>query len=146
MVGSRFGHLPLCKLEIYLIKGDAPVERWSIEADMPLHGILHRTGEYFTVRDIVGSSTNHRTDPLDAESQIGSRTLDMNLIGAIHEGLQSLHAGNHFSIIQRADPEEKFGEGLGAHLSLLRHRGGGPAENDPSGLVDPIIESGTQLL
>ena len=69
----------------------------------------------------------------------------MNPISAIHECFQRLHTGDHFRVVERADSEEKLRKGFRAHLGLLGHRRGRPAENHPSGLVDPVIKGGTQL-
>ena len=112
---------------------------------MPLDGILHRAGEDLAVGDVVFAATDDRTDALDAEAQVGTGSLEMDFVSAIHQCLECLHARDHPGVVQRADSEEEFSESLGAHLCLLGHRRSGPPENDPAGLVDPVVEGRAEL-
>ena len=91
------------------------------------------------------TAADDRADSLDTEAQIRSWSGDLDAVSLVHQGLQRLHARHHRGVIERTDPEEKFSKGLRAHLSLLGHRGGGPAKNHPAGLIDPVIKSRAQL-
>ena len=57
----------------------------------------------------------------------------MNLVGFGHEFFERSHGFSKFAIIQGANIEVEILEGVGAHLGLLSHRRGRPAQNDPLG-------------
>ena len=78
--------------------------------------------------------------PLMEKLQVGARTLDVHAVGPVHQILQRLHARPVTLVVECADAEIEFLEGLRAHARLLGHGGRRPAHHDPFGFVHPVIQ------
>ena len=136
--------LAIAKFQADAVEVRALVDGRRVERDVALHRILHRTREDLAVGDVVRAAADDGGDALDAETQIGAGTFDLDAVGAFEAFLERGHAGLHLGVIQRADAEEEILECLGAHPGLLGHGGGRPAQHAPARVANPMVEHGLE--
>ncbi len=79
---------------------------------------------------------------LNARSVPG--TLDLHPVGFLHACLQRRHRARHLRVVHGADLEIEILERLGAHAGALGHARGGPAQHDPLGLADTVVQDRAQ--
>src|SRR5436190_13756317 len=76
VVARRLHDFPILKLEADAVESRALINARRIEKHVPLDRVLHRATEDLAVRNVAIAAADHRTDSFDAETQIGSRSLD----------------------------------------------------------------------
>ena len=99
VVGGGIDDLALAELELDVVERDALIDRWRVVGNDAFHGILDRSGETFAIGNVVLAAAIDGFEPLEAEFQIGSRPLDMNIVGLVHQLLQSLHGGTERGVV-----------------------------------------------
>lgn len=121
------------------------VDAGSIVSDVALDAVADGAGVNFAVGDVAEAATGEGALALDAEVEVCARACDVDFVCALHEGFEGGHARDHAGVVKGADAEVEILEGLGAGHGLLGHGGGGPAEDDPFGEVDAVVEDGLHL-
>ena len=126
----------------HIVEGVALINAGDVEGHMALDAFFHRAGKHFAVGDVAVAAASHGADVFDGKSEVGAGALDVDLVGAVHQGFERGHARGHAAVVECANVEVKILERRGAHLRLLGHGGRGPAEDDPFGLVDAPVHDG----
>ena len=139
IIPRRLHHPALPEHESDMVERGAQIDRRCIILDDPVDAVLDRTGEHLAIGDVAQAAAFLRPDALDREVQIRAGTLEVHPVGAAHEISERLHAWLHATVVQRADPEIKILEGLGAHAGLLGHGGSGPAQHHPLCVVHAVV-------
>ena len=136
-------HTAFGEFQAHIVEGMALINARDIEGHMALDALLHGAGKNLAVRDVAVAAAGDGADVFDRKAEVGAGTLEVNLVGAVHEFLECCHAGSHAAVVERADLEVKILERRRAHLRLLGHGGRRPAEDDPLCLVDAPVHDRT---
>ena len=142
VVRGSVDDLSILELEPDVVKSGPLINRGRVIGDVALDAVFDRRSEHFAIGNVVLSSAGNRRDAFDRKAQIGSGPADFNLIRAVHERLEGLHAGHHPGVIKRADVEIKLLKSLGAHARELGHGRRGPPQHAPLGAFDAPVQHG----
>ena len=140
IVGRGFDNFAFLEYEPDVVEGGAKIHGRGVVLDDALDAVFDRAREDLAVGDVAQTAASLGADALDRESQIGARTLEMHAVGLVHQVFERLHARAVAAVVEGADAKEEVFERLGAHARLLRHGARRPAEDDPLGLVHPVVE------
>src|SRR6266436_700232 len=134
-------YLAISKFKPNRVESRALINAWRIELDHTFCRISDRSGENLAIRNVMIAPADNGRDILDAESEIGSRPFNMDLVSPFHQLFQRIHSGLKPLIIQCADFKKKVLECLSAHFGQLGHCRSRPAQDNPFSLVDAMINN-----
>lgn len=145
VVRSGFDDLAVLEFELYVVERNTLVNGRGIVGDHAFYRVFDGRRETFTVGDIVSSSTGNAGKATDGKPQVGAGSHDVDFFRFAHQVGKGLHALFQFAVIEQTNAEIEVFEGLSGHSGALGHRGVGPAQDAPPGLVDSLVEDGPHL-